>query len=71
MHRVGHAVPAGPVGSDHRVLLVAILAIQLAKAPQILHRNDGANLTTVAGQDDALATYGNVGKNVRKAFAHG
>ena len=71
MHRVGHAVPAGPVGSDRRVLLVGILAIHLTKALQILHRNDGANLATVTGQDDPLATDGSVSKNVRKAFTHG
>jgi hypothetical protein len=71
MHRVGHPAPTGPVGGDRRVLLVGILAIHLAKAPQILHRDDGPNLATMAGEHDPLATNGNMGKNVRKAFTHG
>lgn len=71
MHRVGHAAPARAVGSDRRSLSIDIRTIHLAKALEVLHRNDGADLAAVAGQDDPFSTRGNVGKNVRKALTHG
>lgn len=71
MQRVGHAPPAGSVRGDRRIQLIGTRTIHIPESLEVLHRNDGANLATVAGQDDPLATYRDVGDNVRKAFTHG